>query len=104
MGHNAGWQLLFDVGKDQVNNRDLNNANYTGVVSPLPLAMGKMGAATLYHKFNAWCSLGFEQSNYATRLKDGAAGYVIGTNANGTPKTSNEWKDQRTEFGPIFTF
>ncbi len=103
-GHNAGWQLLFDVGKDQVEDRDLNNHNYTGVVSPLPLSMGKMFAATLYYKFNNWCSFGFEQSNYATRLLDHAPGYVIGTNADGTPKASNEWKDNRTEFGPIFTF
>jgi len=103
-GHNAGWQLLFDVGKDQVVNRDLNNKNFVGIVSPLPLLMGKMFAATLYYKFNNWCSFGFEQSNYATRLLDRVPGYVIGTNSDGTPKASNEWKDQRTEFGPIFTF
>ena len=103
-GHNAGWQLLFDIGKDQANNHDINNPNYTGVVSPLPLAMGKMAAVTLYYKFNRWCTFGFEHSNYATRLLDGVPGYVVGTSANGTPKTSNEWKDQRTEFGPVFTF
>ena len=103
-GHNAGWQLLFDIGKDQVNDRDLNNPNYVGIVSPLPLAMGKMAAATLYYKFNRWCSFGFEQSNYATRLLDAAPGYVIGTNASGGALHSNEWKDNRTEFGPIFTF
>ncbi len=103
-GHNAGWQLLFDIGKDQANNHDINNPYYTGVVSPLPLAMGKMFAATLYYRFNRWCTFGFEQSNYATRVFDHLPLYVIGTGANGLPKTSNEWKDQRTEFGPVFTF
>jgi hypothetical protein len=97
-GHNAGWQLYFDLGKDQVNDRDLNNPNYIGDAAPLPLAMGKMAVATLYYKLNPWCQFGFEQSIYATRYKDGILGYTIA----GVP--SNEWQDHRTEFGPIFTF
>jgi len=85
-GHNAGWQLQFTVGKDQVVNRDLNNASgsFCGVyasnpcntvhsansVAPLPMLMGKMALATLNYKFNNWCQFGFEQSIYATRMMD----------------------------------
>jgi hypothetical protein len=110
-GHNAGWQLLFTVGKDQVDNKDLNNPSGTfcGIpgnctpftansVSPLPMAMGKTAIATIYYKFNNWCQFAFEQSVYATRAMDGDKLYDIA----GTP--SNEWQDHRTEFGPIFTF
>jgi hypothetical protein len=111
-GHNAGWQLLFTVGKDQVDNKDLNNPSGTfcgipgnctpfasaNTVSPLPMAMGKTAIATLYYKFNNWCQFAFEQSIYATRAMDGDKLYDIA----GTP--SNEWQDHRTEFGPIFTF
>jgi len=106
-GHNAGWQLYFHAGKDEVVDRDLKNTNYAASVntlSPLPLLMGKVGAVTLYYKLNQWCQFGFEQSIYATRLAGGLDGYVIGTNPNGTPRTSNEWQDHRSEFGPIFTF
>jgi hypothetical protein len=95
-GHNAGWQLYFDLGKDQVLHKDLYNPNHEGV---LPLLMGKMAVATLYYKLNPYITFGFEQSIYATRLEHlpGLA-YTIA----GTP--SNEWQDHRTEFGPIFTF
>ena len=95
-GHNAGWQLYFDIGKDQVVNRDLNNPSFAGAT--LPMSMGKMFAATLYYKFNNWCQFGFEQSIYATRGKDGILLYTI------AGQSSNEWQDHRTEFGPIFTF
>ncbi len=102
-GHNAGWQLYFDVGKDQVVNRDLNNPGYVaayngGGTSPLPMAMGKMAAVTLYYKVNPWCQFGLEQSIYATRMLDGIPVYTI------AGKASNEWQDHRTEIGPIFTF
>ncbi len=93
-GHNAGWQLYFDLGKDQVVHKDLYNTNAEGV---LPLAMGKMAVATLYYKLNPYVTFGFEQSIYATRLKSGVD-YTIA----GSP--DDEWQDHRTEFGPIFTF
>ncbi|MGA8617310.1 MAG: hypothetical protein WB660_02150 [Candidatus Sulfotelmatobacter sp.] len=100
-GHNTGWQLYFNMGKDQVNNRDLNNPGFTAnanTLSPLPLSMGKMFAATMYYKLNPYVTFGIEQSVYATRLEDGLTLYNIA----GQP--SNEWQDHRTEFGPIFTF
>jgi hypothetical protein len=94
-GHNAGWQLYLHVGKDQVVDRDLNNPNFSG---SLPPSMGKMFAATVYYKLNPWCTFAIEQSNYATRLLDHDALYDI------AGKASNEWQDNRTEFGPVFTF
>lgn len=104
-GHNAGWQLQFTVGKDQVVDRDLNNPGYVAglgpsanVLSPLPLLMGKSAILTLNYKFNNWCGFSLEQSIYATRIFDHANAYTIA----GVP--SNEWQDHRTEFGPIFTF
>ncbi|MGB8775394.1 MAG: hypothetical protein WCC78_14730 [Terriglobales bacterium] len=115
-GHNAGWQLYFDVGKDQVVNRDLNNSGATPIgcilvsgvcsgqltgandSSPVPLAMGKMAVASLFYKVNNWAQFGFEQSIYANRMLDGIPVYTI------AGKPSNEWQDHRTEFGPIFTF
>lgn len=115
-GHNAGWQLAFTVGKDQVVNRDLNNPSGSfctisgdcnavalsnpnvNSVAPLPLLMGKSFIATLNYKLNNWCAFGFEQSIYATRGMDGIPLYTI------EGVGSNEWQDHRTEFGPIFTF
>jgi len=102
-GHNASWQLSFTLGKDQVNDRDLNNPGFVaayngGGTAPLPLLMGKSAIGTLYYKLNNWATFAFEQSVYATRAKDGIPLYTI----DGQP--SNEWQDHRTEFGPIFTF
>jgi len=100
-GHNAGWQLHFTLGKDQVNDHDLNNPGFTSnanVAAPLPLLMGKSAIATLYYKLNTWASFAFEQSVYATRLEDHLMLYTIAGQPN------NEWQDHRTEFGPIFTF
>jgi hypothetical protein len=73
-GHNSGWALYLDVGKDQVVHRDLINPGASAAantLSPLPLLMGKMASATLYYKLNQWCQFAFEQSIYATRLAPG---------------------------------
>jgi hypothetical protein len=99
-GHNAGWTAYLHIGKDQVVHRDLTNPNAGAVantLSPLPLLMGKVFAATLYYKVNPWCSFAVEESVYGTRLAPGID-YTIA----GSP--SNLWQDHRTEFGPIFTF
>ena len=62
-GHNAGWQLFLHAGKDQVVDKDLNNAagsngafNQANILAPLPLSMGKMFAGSLYYKVNPWCT------------------------------------------------
>ena len=106
-GHNAGWQLQLTVGKDQVVDKDqfASNGITCGAADGsaacsggLPLSMGKSAIGTLSYKFNNWCSFGIEQSVYATRLFDKLTLYTI------AGKSSNEWQDHRTEFGPIFTF
>ena len=99
-GRNAGWQVYLHIGKDQVVHRDLTNPNYAAsanTLSPLPLLMGKMFAATLYYKLNPWCTFGTEYSVYATRLEPGVDYTIAGS-------LSNEWQDHRIEFGPVFTF
>ncbi|MGO9167662.1 MAG: hypothetical protein ACLP56_12405 [Candidatus Sulfotelmatobacter sp.] len=111
-GHNAGWQLSFTVGKDQVVDRDQKNAlGLTCAAADgsatcgggLMLAMGKSVIGTLSYKFNNWCTFGFEQSVYATRLNTAwSAATGVSYTIAGVP--SNEWQDHRTEFGPIFTF
>jgi hypothetical protein len=106
-GHNAGWQLQFLVGKDQVADNDQLRANGVGCAAAdgsatcgggLPMSMGHAAVGTLYYKFNNWCQFAFEQSVYGTRGFDHTLLYTIA----GQP--SNEWQDHRTEFGPIFTF
>jgi hypothetical protein len=106
-GHNAGWQLSFTIGKDQVVDKDQLRANGIGCAAAdgsatcgggLPMSMGKSAIGTLNYKFNNWCSFGFEQSVYATRGFDHLLLYTI------AGQKSNEWQDHRTEFGPIFTF
>jgi hypothetical protein len=99
-GHNAGWQLYLHAGKDQVVKGDATTPNAgaaANTLSPLPLLMGKVFAATLYYKVNPYCTFGVEQSVYGTRLVPGAD-YTIA----GSP--DNLWQDHRTEFGPVFTF
>jgi hypothetical protein len=99
-GRNAGWQVYLHIGKDQVVHRDLTNPNFASdanTLSPLPLLMGKMFAATLYYKLNPWCTFGTEYSVYASRLAPGLD-YIIAGQA------GNEWQDHRIEFGPVFTF
>ncbi|MFZ0803984.1 MAG: hypothetical protein WAN70_17600, partial [Terriglobales bacterium] len=65
----------------------------------LPMYQGTLGAVTLYYKLNPWATFAVEQSRYATRMlpEVGALYDIAG-------KPSRVWQDQRTEFGPIFTF
>jgi hypothetical protein len=107
-GHNAGWQLLLHAGKDQVVHGDIKKAlgigcgsadGLTGCNGGIPLSQSRLLAATLYYKLNTWATFAFEQSQYQTTLTpEVGPRYTIA----GTPAT--KWKDQRTEFGPIFTF
>jgi hypothetical protein len=107
-GHNAGWQLLLHAGKDQVVHPDIKHALGIGCGSAdgltacnggIPLSQSRLLAATLYYKVNNWATFALEQSQYQTTLTPEVGPlYTIA----GTPAT--KWKDQRTEFGPIFTF
>ncbi len=107
-GHNAGWQLYLHAGKDQVVHGDIKRAlgigcasadGLTGCNGGIPLSQSRMLAATLYYKINPWATFAIEQSQYQTTLTPEVGPlYTVA----GTPAT--KWKNQRTEFGPIFTF
>lgn len=107
-GRNSAWNLYLHAGKDQVVHHDLQHASgigcgsadgLTGCNGGIPLSQSRMLALTLYYKLNAWTTFGLEQSQYQTSLlPDIGPAYDIA----GTP--ASKWKDQRTEFGPIFTF
>jgi len=106
-GHNAGWQLYLHAGKDQVVHSDLAHANGFGCGSAdgtacnggLPLSQSRLLAATVYYKLNAWATFALEQSQYQTTLLP-----EVGPAYDFAGQAATKWKDQRTEFGPIFTF
>jgi hypothetical protein len=107
-GRNAGWQVYLHAGKDQVVHADIRRALGIGCASAdavtacnggIPLSQSRVLAATIYYKINPWATFGFEQSQYQTTLTPEAGPlYSIAGQA------SAKWKDQRREFGPIFTF
>ncbi|HKN16929.1 MAG TPA: hypothetical protein VJX47_08305 [Candidatus Sulfotelmatobacter sp.] len=110
-GHNAAWNLYLHAGKDQVVHHDLAHANGFGCTSAdgltpcnggLPLLQSRMLAATLYYKLNPYVTFAFEQSQYQTTLLPDLTN--IGVTYSIAGHAANKWKDQRTEFGPIFTF
>ncbi len=110
-GHNAAWNLYLNAGKDQVVHHDLAHANGFGCTSAdgltpcnggLPLLQSRMLAATLYYKLNPYITFAFEQSQYQTTLLPDLTN--IGVTYSIAGHAANKWKDQRTEFGPIFTF
>ncbi len=110
-GRNSAWNLYLHMGKDQVVHHDLAHANGFGCASAdgltpcnggLPLSQSRMLAATLYYKLNAWTTFAFEQSQYQTTLLPDLTN--IGVTYAIAGHAANKWKDQRTEFGPIFTF
>ena len=110
-GHNAGWQLYLHAGKDQVVHRDLAHANGFGCTSAdkltpcnggLPLAQSRLLAGTLYYKLNNWVTFAFEQSQYQTTLLPDFVNIGVTYTIKGA--AASKWKDQRTEFGPIFNF
>ena len=112
-GHNAGWQLLFHAGLDAANANDfrhLHNIWAPGTTLPgtdAAVAAGPvkstMGAATLYYKFNQYCTFAYEQSLYSSYAIKNFNGTYAGA-ATGAMAGEQVWKDRREEFGPIFTF
>ena len=111
-GRNAGWQVYLHAGKDQVVHHDLAHANgFGGCVSAdgltpcnggLPMLQSRLLAATVYYKLNAWTTFAFEQSQYQTTLLPDLV--KVGVTYDFAGHAAGKWKDQRTEFGPIFTF
>jgi hypothetical protein len=107
-GYNAGWQLYLHAGKDQLVHRDaamqlglLDGAgpNQIGQGLGIPMIGSQFIGATLNYKINQWCMFSFEQTHYSSRaIPELGKFWTISA----TP--SRIWQDQRSEFGPVFTF
>ena len=107
-GFNAGWQLYFHAGKDQLMHRDaamqlglLDGAgpNQLGQGLGVPMIGSEFVGMTLYYKINQWCTFGLEPTHYGSRAIPELGNFWI---IAATP--SRIWQDQRVEFGPVFTF
>jgi hypothetical protein len=112
-GRNSAWNLYLHVGKDQVVHHDLEHASGIGCASAdgltgcnggIPLSQSRMVAATLYYKLNAFTTFAFEQSQYQTTLLPDLLTLPVPVTYSIAGVPAGKWKDQRTEFGPIFTF
>jgi len=93
-GHNAGWQMYFHYGLDQVRTADVRSEGGGR-------AKGRLAAGTLYYKLNNFVGFGWEESLYTT--------VAIPLTATGqfpafAGRPHREWNDFRSEIGPIFTF
>lgn len=95
-GRNAGWQVFFHYGLDQAQSVDLKRV----LGGEAGRARNRMAAASVYYKFNPWCTFVFEQSLYTTIAVPNALG--VYPKVSGV--SSREWNDRREEFGPVFTF
>lgn len=101
-GHNAGWQLYFNHGLDQVVHSDFARAKDIGADGAGPYK-STLNAVTLFYRLNPWVQFGFEESLYSSyALPNDAGVYTAGTSVAGVP--GRTWRDLRSEFGPIFTF
>jgi hypothetical protein len=93
-GRNAGWQLFLHYSLDNALTRDVRRSGGGRQKSDL-------AAGTLYYKLNNFVSFVLEESYYRTRAIPLTATGVL-PSFEGRP--NREWKDLRTEFGPIFSF
>jgi hypothetical protein len=101
-GHNAGWQLYFDHGLDQVVHSDFARAKDIGADGAGPYK-STLNAVTLFYRLNPWVQFAFEQSLYSSYSLPNAKGvFTPNTSVAGVP--GRTWRDLRSEFGPIFTF
>jgi hypothetical protein len=93
-GRNAGWQLFLHYGLDNALTRDVRRSGGGRQKSDV-------AAGALYYKLNNFVSFVLEESYYRTRAIPLTATGVL-PSFQGRP--NREWKDFRTEFGPIFSF
>jgi hypothetical protein len=101
-GHNAGWQLYFNHGLDQVVHSDFAKAKDIGADGAGPYK-STLNAVTLFYRLNPWVQFGFEESLYSSyALPNDAGVFTPNTSVAGVP--GRTWRDLRSEFGPIFTF
>jgi hypothetical protein len=93
-GRNAGWVLYAHYGYDQVLARDVRREGGGR-------QKGDVAAGTLQYKLNSFVTFVAEESLYRTRA-------IPLTSTGNFPlfegRPMREWKDFRSEFGPIFSF
>jgi hypothetical protein len=101
-GHNAGWQLHFTVGKDQVNGSGPEiilaspaMPTFCGTIAP---SDGQECHSNPVLQTQHLGHVRLRAVDLCYPFEDHLTLYTIA----GSP--SNEWQDHRTEFGPIFTF
>ncbi len=97
-GRNAGWSIYFTYGQDSAKARDVRRMLAPGAAGTRNKSAMYVG--TLYYKLNNWVTFGFEQSLFQTHAVPGSTGVL--PLFSGVP--SRNWRDLRTEAGPIFTF
>jgi hypothetical protein len=109
-GRAAGLQAYIHYGVDDPDSTDVRRVGVTttGPSAGLPQNGRDRSDAvigTLLWKLNPYLTLGFEQSQYRTKMSGGAA---FGTVVGGAPIWEGvpvrQWHDNRTEFATVFTF
>ena len=93
-GRNAGWAMYMHYGYDQVLARDVRRLGGGR-------EKGDLAAGTLQYKLNNYLTFIVEESLYRTRALPLTATGLFPSFA-GRPM--REWKDFRSEVGPLFTF
>ncbi|HEY6251349.1 MAG TPA: hypothetical protein VI685_15435 [Candidatus Angelobacter sp.] len=93
-GRNAGWAMYLHYGYDQVLARDVRRLGGGR-------EKGDLAAGTIQYKMNNYLTFVVEESLYRTRAIPLTATGLFPAFA-GRPM--REWKDFRSEFGPLFTF
>jgi hypothetical protein len=93
-GRNAGWVVYFHYGYDQVLARDVRRLGGGR-------EKGDLAAGTLQYKLNNFVTFVVEESLYRTRALPLTATGLFPA-FDGRPM--REWKDFRSEIGPLFTF
>ncbi|HLJ30557.1 MAG TPA: hypothetical protein VKY85_27885 [Candidatus Angelobacter sp.] len=93
-GRNAGWVMYLHYGYDQVLARDVRRLGGGR-------EKGDVAAGTLQYKLNNYLTFVVEESLYRTRALPLTATGLFPAFA-GRPM--REWKDVRSEIGPLFTF
>jgi hypothetical protein len=93
-GRNAGWVFSAHYGFDEALARDVRRLNAAN------RQKSDMGAGTLQYKLNNFVTFVAEETLYRTRALPNAAG--VFPSFDGRP--TREWKDFRSEIGPIFSF
>jgi hypothetical protein len=92
---NAGWTFYLHYAFDDANAKDVRHLGNTRQKNDL-------AAATLNWKFNNWVTFTVEESMYRTRAVGDPTGKTAFPIFEGVP--TREWKDIRSEIGPVFTF